>query len=70
MFVRARLHASHIGQPSLLSRLRAALSLHHSRQHLLDLDPHMLRDIGLTAAQARNEALRPVWDAPAIWRQG
>jgi uncharacterized protein YjiS (DUF1127 family) len=27
-----------------------------------------LQDIGITRAEARAEARRPVWDAPAHWR--
>lgn len=52
-----------------LRRLFAALALHRQRQHLLALDDHMLRDIGLTAAMARTEAARPLWDAPHGWVQ-
>jgi uncharacterized protein YjiS (DUF1127 family) len=39
-----------------------------SRRALVRLDDHLLRDIGLTRAQAEAEALRPVWDAPLHWR--
>jgi uncharacterized protein YjiS (DUF1127 family) len=34
------------------------------RQQLLELSDHMLRDVGLTQAQARHEAARPFWDVP------
>ena len=47
--------------------LRGALDLRRSRQALADLDDHLLRDIGLTRDEAREEAERPVWDAPATW---
>jgi uncharacterized protein YjiS (DUF1127 family) len=50
------------------SLLRRALSLHRSRKDLAELDPHMLRDIGLTRAEATREAARPVWDAPDHWQ--
>jgi len=36
--------------------------------HLAKLDAHILRDIGLSDEQARSEASRPLWDAPANWR--
>jgi uncharacterized protein YjiS (DUF1127 family) len=39
-----------------------------SRSALLLLDDHLLRDIGLTRAEAQTEALRRDWDAPATWR--
>ena len=43
------------------------ITLHRSRNRLGTLQPHMLDDIGLTAAQAESEAKRPVWDAPSGW---
>ncbi|MBA3910174.1 MAG: hypothetical protein C0524_09880 [Rhodobacter sp.] len=48
--------------------LKCALTLARSRGQLARLDDHILRDIGLTRAQAEAEATRPVWDAPAHWR--
>lgn len=33
------------------------------RRRLVDLDDHMLRDIGLTRAQAEEAAARPFWRA-------
>ena len=33
----------------------------HTRQALLDLTREQLRDIGLTAEQARQEGLKPFW---------
>mgnify|MGYP003548187697 CR=1 FL=1 len=47
--------------------------LHHralsrSRKALLRLDDHLLRDIGLSRAEAETEAFRQDWDAPANWR--
>lgn len=32
-----------------------------SRTRLSQLDPHMLKDIGITEAEARTEANRPFW---------
>lgn len=34
-----------------------------TRRDLRALEPHLLRDIGITADQARIEAQRPFWDA-------
>lgn len=31
------------------------------RQHLKDLDDHLLKDIGLSRAEAEGEAARPFW---------
>jgi uncharacterized protein YjiS (DUF1127 family) len=59
-------------RPGLLSRFVARLSLslatRRHRRALLKLEPHLLRDIGLTDAEARREAARPFWDVPAHWR--
>jgi uncharacterized protein YjiS (DUF1127 family) len=53
-----------------------AVALRRQRRALLALDDHLLNDIGLTRAQALDEAERPalpllwpqVWDAPRHWR--
>jgi uncharacterized protein YjiS (DUF1127 family) len=56
----------------LLSRTLGLLSLglaaRRHRRALLKLEPHLLRDIGLTDADARAEASRPFWDVPSHWR--
>ena len=52
---------------SPLAWLRTALALRRQRLHLAALDEAQLRDIGLSADQARAEAKRPVWDVPAHW---
>jgi uncharacterized protein YjiS (DUF1127 family) len=41
--------------------------LARQRRQLARLEPHLLRDIGLTAHEAQTEAQRPRWDAPAHW---
>ncbi|MGV8987477.1 MAG: DUF1127 domain-containing protein [Cypionkella sp.] len=68
------LHSSLIVQRPFLARLsrflHKAVQLRQSRKSLARLDPHLLCDIGLTPEQARQEALRPIWDAPETWRQG
>ena len=53
---------------SVLRRLWQMLSLRHQRARLGQLDPHLLKDVGLTETQARREASRPFWDAPDNWR--
>jgi uncharacterized protein YjiS (DUF1127 family) len=50
------------------ARLAAAARLARSRKGLARLDAHLLRDIGLTSAEAQAEADRPVWDAPSHWK--
>lgn len=54
-------------RPGLLRRLVAALALVRSRRALGRLDGHLLRDVGLTAEEARLEAARGAWDAPDRW---
>jgi uncharacterized protein YjiS (DUF1127 family) len=51
-----------------LPALRRWAALRRSREQLARLDDHLLRDIGLTRAQAEREARRPRWDAPEHWR--
>ncbi len=53
----------------VLTVLSAGAGLRRQRAHLLALDAHRLRDIGITRADALTEARRPVWDAPAHWVQ-
>ncbi len=38
--------------------------IRRERQQLLELSDHMLRDVGLTRSQARQEAARPFWAVP------
>lgn len=49
--------------------LRRAFSVHRQRARLAYLDDRMLRDIGITRAEAKAEATRPAWDVPASWRR-
>lgn len=52
---------------SLIGATFSLLALSRSRQTLADLDSRALDDIGVTADQARREAIRPIWDVPANW---
>lgn len=54
---------------SIARWLRGALSLRRQRSRLADLDDRILRDIGITRAEAEAEANRPVWDVPPGWRR-
>lgn len=45
--------------------LRRVMMVVGTRQQLLELDAHMLRDIGMTAQDARREANRAPWDIEA-----
>jgi uncharacterized protein YjiS (DUF1127 family) len=52
---------------SLIGATFSLLALSRSRQALADLDANALADIGITEAEARREATRPVWDVPTNW---
>jgi uncharacterized protein YjiS (DUF1127 family) len=59
--------APHGVPPSLFARALSALAIRRERRSLLDLDDHLLGDIGLTRDEARIESARDVWDVPANW---
>ena len=44
-----------------LSSLRAAWRRYRSRQRISELDGHMLKDIGVSFAEAEAEANKPFW---------
>lgn len=43
------------------------MAIRRQRRALSRLEDAQLRDIGVTAAQARKEARRPPWDVPHHW---
>ena len=51
----------------LAERLLAMLETHRQRRALLALDDRLLRDIGLSRADAEHEAVRSFWDVPGRW---
>jgi uncharacterized protein YjiS (DUF1127 family) len=53
----------------IIRELGASAAITRSRRDLLRLDDHRLRDIGLTKAEARDEAARAAWDVPPHWQQ-
>lgn len=58
---------------AIAGRLQIAwrmLSLYRERRALATLDDRLLKDIGISPAQAENEARRPIWDAPQHWQTG
>ena len=60
------------GLARVVARLLDWHELARQRQALAALDDHMLKDIGLSRADARQEADRPFWDDGGdpwrIWR--
>lgn len=55
-------------RPGPFGTLLRYFDLHRQRRSLGRLDAHRLRDIGLTETQARTEARKALWSAPAHWR--
>lgn len=47
----------------VLGWIGMAMDRHAQRRHLASLDPRLLRDVGLTRAQALAQARRPWWQA-------
>lgn len=45
-----------------LARLDVAAARYRSRRALLELDEHLLKDIGISRADAEREARRSFWD--------
>lgn len=52
---------------TVASWIKVALAAQNSRTALGKLDAAALADIGLSQAQACEEANRPIWDVPANW---
>lgn len=46
---------------NLFSTLLIWRARHKSRQQLAALEPHILKDIGISAEEARLESLKPFW---------
>jgi len=53
----------------VVARVQLGLTARRQRLHLAALDDAALADIGLTRAEARIEAGRPIWDVPSTWRR-
>jgi uncharacterized protein YjiS (DUF1127 family) len=54
---------------NLITLARLAFVARSQRRQLAHLDAAQLADLGLTPAQARREAKRPLWDVPTNWRR-
>ncbi|MCO6381383.1 MAG: DUF1127 domain-containing protein [Vannielia sp.] len=52
----------------LLARALGMLALRRQRLALARLDATLLKDIGISAEEARSESTRRLWDVPPGWR--
>ena len=52
----------------LLGRIETILAVWRQRRCLAQMDASRLKDIGITAGEAAQEAARPIWDLPVFWR--
>ncbi|MBS8228253.1 DUF1127 domain-containing protein [Vannielia litorea] len=52
----------------LLARIMGLLALRRQRRALAALDAALLKDIGVSPEDARDEAARKLWDVPPGWR--
>jgi uncharacterized protein YjiS (DUF1127 family) len=50
-------------RPSFWAAVRSAWRRHRSRRKIVHLDQHLLKDIGLSLAEAEAEANKPFWRA-------
>ncbi|WP_354003559.1 DUF1127 domain-containing protein [Defluviimonas salinarum] len=41
--------------------------IRRQRRALSELSGHLLKDIGISADEARRESERPAWDVPSHW---
>lgn len=58
----------HLSFPkAVFHRFFQSLELRRQRRRLSLLDDHLLRDIGVTRAEAGAEADQKAWDAPDYW---
>lgn len=55
-------------RPPVWGRIVAMHAVWRSRRALAALQPHHLRDVGLSSEQVAQEIARPVWDVPSHWR--
>ena len=66
---RVATHNNVAPRSSVFATLRRFHNVWCQRQVLKSLDSAALHDIGVTRAQAKGEAGRPIWDAPVGWQR-
>ena len=65
---RALPHAGRSNPASFFARLGTAFAVWRQRRALGNLPEHLRHDVGLTEAEAHQEARRYLWDVPNHWR--
>ena len=63
-----RLALPAVSLSTLLRHVAALRATRRQRRDLARLDAAALADVGITVAQAQDEARRPVWDVTPSWR--
>lgn len=63
-----RLALPAVSLSALLHHVATLRATRRQRRDLARLDAAALADVGITVAQARDEARRPVWDVTPSWR--
>lgn len=64
-----RLRRQRLSLAAILAGLFHRSGLRHARRRLAKLDDHLLRDTGVSRAEAQAEANRKGWDAPNDWHR-
>lgn len=59
----------HLSLAAIFAGLITRRGLRRARRRLAELDDHLLRDIGVSRAEALTEADRKGWDAPDHWHR-
>lgn len=54
-------------QSGLFTKIANVFAVYSERRRLADLPDYRLADLGITRAQATQEARREIWDVPAGW---
>lgn len=55
-------------RPAMVRSLMVRLNVWRTRRALARLSAEQLNDVGITPAQAGQEAAKRFWDVPAHWR--
>ena len=54
---------------SIWARFGQYFALRRQRQQIVNLEDHLLDDIGITRAEAYKESRKSAWDVPNYWHR-